>query len=174
MSINRELEVMRTILISAWRRWRCDLTGKPWIDSAPIITMLPTKPSKGNPQESHSAKTYSLSWAEQDQLFPLLPARLQKMCLFKVNTGTREQEVCQLRWAWEHEVPELNVTVFVVPEGYVKNGEARLIVMNRIARSIIDSQRKEWGDKSEFVFPNPNAEKGLPFTRLQTSSWKRA
>jgi len=173
-SINRELEVMRTILISAWRRWRCDLTGKPWIDSAPIITMLPTKPSKGNPQESHSAKTYSLSWVEQDRLFPLLSARLQKMCLFKVNTGTREQEVCQLRWEWEYEVPELNVTVFVVPEGYVKNGEARLIVMNRIARSVIESQRNEWSGKSEFVFPNTNAEVDSAYTRLQTSSWKRA
>ncbi len=171
-SINKELEVVRTILISAWRRWRCDLTGKPWIDSAPILTMLPTKPNKGSPAESHSAKTYSLSWDEQDKLFPLLSARLQRMCLFKVNTGTREQEVCQLRWEWEHVVPELGMSVFVVPEGYVKNGEARLIVMNRIARSVIEEQRKEWEGKSEFVFPNPKTDE--PFTRLQTSSWKQA
>ncbi len=173
-SINRELEIIRTILISAWRRWRCELTGKPWIDSAPILTMLPTKPSKGKPDESHSAKTYSLSWDEQDRLFPLLSARLQRMCLFKVNTGTREQEVCQLRWEWEHAVPELDITVFIVPEGYVKNGEARLIVMNRIARSIIEVQRKEWEGKSKFVFPNPKAKKDVPYSRLQTSSWKQA
>lgn len=171
-SINRELEVVRTILISAWRRWRCDLTGKPWLDSAPIITMLPTKPKKGKPAESHSAATYSLSWAEQDRLFPLLSARLQKMCLFKVNTGTREQEVCQLRWEWEHLVPELGISVFIVPEGYVKNGEARLIVLNKIAQSVIEAQRKDYSGKSDFVFPNPST--GKPFTRLQTTSWKEA
>jgi integrase len=148
-SINRELEVVRTILVSAWRRWRCEWTGQPWIDSAPIITMLPTKPRKGDPEAAHSAKPYPLSWAEQDALFAELAPRLQRMCLFKVNTGTREQEVCQLRWDWEHEVPELNTSVFIVPEGYVKNGEARLIVLNRIALSVIEQS-------------------------LHSSSWKRA
>jgi len=171
-SINRELEVVRTILISAWRRWRCDLTGRPWIDSAPIITLLPTKPAKGAPGAEHSAKPYSLSWAEQDALFARLNPRLQRMCLFKVNTGTREQEVCQLRWDWEHEVPELGVSVFIVPEGHVKNGEARLIVMNRIARSVIDEQRRRWQGNNEYVFPNPRT--GKPFKTIRTSGWKRA
>ena len=26
---------------------------------------------------------------------------------FKVNTGTRDQEVCRLRWDWEIKLPEL-------------------------------------------------------------------
>lgn len=150
-TINRDLEVVRTILLSAWRRWRCELTGKPWIDAPPLITMLPTKPRKGQRLQEHSAETYSLSWAEQDRLFPWLTASLQRMCLFKVNTGTREQEVCQLRWDWEHDVPELNLEVFIIPAGYVKNGEARLIVPNRIARSVIEEQRKTRVDDNAYV-----------------------
>jgi hypothetical protein len=37
------------------------------------------------------------------------------MALFKVNTGLREQEVVQLRWAWAQRVSELGVTVFLIP-----------------------------------------------------------
>jgi hypothetical protein len=37
------------------------------------------------------------------------------MALFKVNTGTREQEVVQLRWEWEVDLPELERSVFVIP-----------------------------------------------------------
>ncbi len=43
------------------------------------------------------------------------------MALFKVNTGTREQEVVRLRWEWECQVPELETSVFVVPKQFVKN-----------------------------------------------------
>ena len=171
-TINRELEVVGTILLSAWRRWRCDLTGRPWIDAAPIITMLPTRPSKGEPAQEHSAQAYSLSWEEQDKLLSHLSPRLQAMALFKVNTGTREQEVCQLRWEWEHAVPLLGTSVFIVPEGYVKNGEARLIVLNRIARTVIAEQRRRWVGKSAYVFPNPRT--GKPYRALHTNGWKRA
>lgn len=41
---------------------------------------------------------YPMTWEEQSILFGELPAHLQAMALFKVNTGTREQEVCKLRW----------------------------------------------------------------------------
>ena len=171
-TINRDLEALRTILVAAARRWRCSLTGKSWIDAAPLITMLETMPSSGALRPEHSAEAYPLSWAEQDTLFPLLSPRLQAMCLFNVNTGTREQEVCRLRWDWEHDVPELNTTVFVIPRGYVKNGEARLVVLNRIARSIIQQQRELWCGKSDYVFPHPKTLK--PFKKLFTSSWKQS
>lgn len=77
-----------------------------------------------------------------------------------------------MRWDWEFDVPELEITVFVVPEGHIKNGEARLIVMNRIARSIVKEQRKLWHGKSDFVFPNPRTKK--PFTKIRNTSWKTA
>jgi integrase len=171
-SINRDLEVVRTILLAAWRSWRCELTGKPWIDNPTLISMLPTKPQKGQRLEEHSGETYSLSWAEQDKLFPLLSPHLQAMCLFKVNTGTREQEVCKLRWDWEYDVPELKLSLFIVPEGYVKNGEARLIIPNQIARSVIEEQRRQWFGQSDFVFPNLHTKR--PFTKIRNNGWRTA
>ena len=44
---------------------------------------------------------YPLSWEEQARLLQELPPHLARMALFKVNTGTREMEVCNLRWEWE-------------------------------------------------------------------------
>lgn len=171
-TINRDLEIIRTILLSAWRLWRCEFTGRPWIDCEPLIKMLPTQPRRGSKALEHSAETYSLSWAEQDRFFPLLSPEIRQMALFKVNTGTREQEVCLLRWDWEYDVPDLGVTVFIVPAGYIKNGEPRLIVMNKIARAIISEQRKRWYGKNEFVFPSSRTNKA--FTKIRNTSWKTA
>ena len=41
-------------------------------------------------------KPYPLSWVEQGRLFQALPVHLARMSLYKVNTGCREQEVCQV------------------------------------------------------------------------------
>jgi integrase len=78
-----------------------------------------------------------------------LPDHLARMCLFKVNTGCREQEVCGLRWEWEVQVPELKSSVFSIPGARVKNREDRLVVLNRVARSVIEEAR---GKHPEFVF----------------------
>ena len=51
------------------------------------------------------------------------------------------QEVCGLRWEYEVQVPEFDTSVFIIPGNRVKNGEDRLVVLNRVARSIIDAQR---------------------------------
>ena len=55
--------------------------------------------------------------------------------------GTREQEVCKLRWDWEISVPELGTSVFLIPADFggrhersgVKNGDERLVVLNSVA-----------------------------------------
>ncbi len=60
---------------------------------------------------------------------------------FAVNTGCRDAETCGLRWDWEVEVPELDTTVFIVPGDRVKNGDEQLVVLNSIARSIIETVR---------------------------------
>ncbi len=96
-----------------------------------------------------------MTWGAQSILFGELPAHLQAMALFKVNTGTRKQEVCKLRWDWEFSVPELGTSVFLIPSDFggwnersgVKNGDERLVVLNNVAKSIIDKQRglsKDW------------------------------
>jgi integrase len=63
------------------------------------------------------------------------------MALFKVNTGCREQEVCGLRCDYEVKVPELDTSVFIIPGERVKNGDERLVVLNRVAKSVIEAQR---------------------------------
>ncbi len=96
----------------------------------------------------------------------LLFLHLQPMTLFKINTGCREQEVCKLRWKWEVEVPELETSVFIIPNDSVKNGEDRLVVLNRVALSVIDGQR---GKHPEYVFTY-SARK---VTRIYNTAWKR-
>ena len=89
------------------------------------------------------------------------------MALFAVNSGCRDQETCSLRWAWEVVVPELNTPVFVVPGASVKNGDERLVVLNRVARSVVEGHRRLDRD---FVFTY----RGQRITRMMTSAWKRA
>ena len=81
-------------------------------------------------EKKSSRKPYPMSWEEQSILFGELPAHLQTMALFKVNTGCREQEVCKLKWDWEIAVAELGTSVFLIPADFggrhersgVKNG----------------------------------------------------
>jgi integrase len=112
-------------------------------------------------------KPYPLTWDEQKALLQELPSHLARMVLFKVNTGCREQKVCRLKWDWEVEVPKLDATVFLIPSEHVKNAEERLVVLNAIAKSVIDSER---GKHRESVFTY----KGRPVTKIYNSAWKRA
>lgn len=138
-TINLALTYVRSILNSAARKWR-DENGLTWLVQAPLITML---------AKTDARKPYPLACDEQRILFAELPKHLHDMALFKVNTGTREQEVCRLRWEWEQYIPELERSIFVVPDALVKNGEDRLIILNDIAQRIIDSKR---GEHPYFVF----------------------
>ena len=156
-TINLALGVVRRILNLAARLWR-DENGQTWLETAPLIQML---------SEHDARKPYPLDWQEQKRLFQALPDHLTRMCLFKVNTGTREQEVCQLRWDWEIEVPELDTSIFLVPDNHVKNGEDRLIVLNHVAKSVIEEVR---GTHPEFVFTY----EGHPVTKIKNSAWYRA
>ena len=86
------------------------------------------------------------------------------MALFKVNAGLRDKEVCNLRWEWEVPVPELNTRVFIIPGKRVKNGEERLVIMNRVAQPVIDSAR---GEHPAYVFTL----RGMPITAMGNSAW---
>lgn len=72
-------------------------------------------------------KSYRISWSEQERLFAELPKHLREMALFKVNTRTREAQVCGLRWDWEISIPELSASVFLIPGGLVKMVEIGLM-----------------------------------------------
>lgn len=165
-TINIAIERVIRVLQLACRKWR-DEERRPWLDSVPLLTKLEEKKS--------SRKPYPLSWEEQSILFGELPDHLQRMSLFKVNTGCREQEVCKLRWDWEIFVPELDTSVFLIPAEFggrhensgVKNRDERLVVLNSVARSIIEKQR---GISREWVFPY----NGTAMHRMNDSAWKKA
>jgi integrase len=95
------------------------------------------------------------------------------MALFKVNTGTREQEVCGLRWAHEVKVPELDTSVSIIPADRIKNGEERLVVLNRVAKSVIEAQR---GIHPVYVFAHARRGKAetKPVTQMNNTGWKSA
>lgn len=156
-TVNRTLAVVRRILNLAARMWRDEL-GLTWLETPPIIQLQDWEDRR---------PPYPLSWDEQVLLFRSLPAYLATMALFKVNTGTREQEVCGLRWDWEERVPELGTTVFVIPGLNTKNKEDRLIVLNRTARSVVGAQR---GKDRIWVFPYD----GRRLSRMYNKAWRQA
>lgn len=115
------MRAARRSFTSAW----IDENGLTWLMAAPKIKLLPDQGKR---------PLYPLSWPEQRRLFQELPDYLTQMALFAVNTGCRDGEVCNLRWEWEVEVPQLGTTVFLIPGSQVKNGDERLVVLDRVVR----------------------------------------
>ena len=156
-TINHGLKIVRRVLNLAATEW-LDEHGLTWLLTPPKIKLL---------RDNDKRQPYPLSWSEQQRLFGELPDYLRQMALFKVNTGCRDGEVCHLLWDWEVEVPELGTSVFIIPRSHVKNDEERLIVLNRVARKVVDAQR---GIHPSCVFTY----NGRPITRMLTSGWLRA
>jgi len=156
-TINYALQVARHILNLASAEWMDD-NGMTWLATAPKIKLFPETDKRG---------PYPMSWQEQLRLFGELPPYLVKMALFAVNTGCREAEVCGLRWEWEIPVPELDTSVFVIPAASVKNREARLVVLNRVARAVVREMR---GVHTEYVFTY----RGKPVGSMNNRSWRKA
>jgi integrase len=161
-TMNASLGVVRRICNLASSEWM-DRQGKTWLQTAPKIKLFAVKDARS---------PYPLTREEQTLLFQELPDHLARMALFKVNTGTREQEVCTLKWKYEVKVPELDTSVFLIPGEHVKNGDERLVVLNRVAKSVIDSQR---GRHMEYVFVHLHKKGELrPVAKMNNTAWKCA
>jgi integrase len=156
-TINYALQVVRHILKLASDEWM-DEFGLTWILRAPKIRLLP---------ETDKRAPYPLSWAEQDRLFNELPTHLRQMALFAVNTGCRDHEICNLRWEWEYDVPELDTSVFVIPKEHVKNNEDRVAVLNSVAKEVIENAR---GQHPDYVF----IYRGKPISTMCRTGWTDA
>ncbi|KAF5271649.1 hypothetical protein FQR65_LT05270 [Abscondita terminalis] len=154
-TINYGLQVVRHILNLAENEWK-DNHGLSWLIKAPKIKLE---------SQTDARKPYPLSFEEQINLFNELPIHLRRMALFAVNTGCRDQEICNLKWDWEIKVPE--GSVFLIPPWRVKNREERLVILNRLAYQVIEEVR---GIHSEYVFTF----RGKPITRILNSAWKKA
>jgi integrase len=156
-TVNRSLAVCRHILNLCAKKWR-DEYGLTWLESSPMISMVDWK-DKRDP--------HPLTWSEQNKLFDALPEHLRDASLYKVNTGCRQQEVCQLRWDWEFHIPELKTSVFILPGSITKNGQERVVALNSVAMAMVNRQR---GKNEEFVFTY----RGSPMTKLNNTGWKNA
>jgi integrase len=110
---------------------------------------------------------YPITWAEQEKLFSQLPEHLREACLYKVNTGCRQQEVLKLQWEWEFHIPELKTSVFILPGSITKNGQERVVALNSVAMAMVNRQR---GKNEEFVFTY----RGSSITKLNNTGWKNA
>jgi integrase len=144
-TLNRNIGVARRVLRLAAMAWREVDSNLTWLAAAPLI-QLESDPT--------ARKAYPLDWDEQQLLFSELAPHLQRMALFDVNTGLRDQELCSLQWSWEQRVPELDTpeikrSVFVLPATSVKNRQARAVIVNDVAQSVLEEVR---GEHPVYVF----------------------
>tara|TARA_R110001592_G_scaffold265887_1_gene531473 strand:+ start:3943 stop:4896 length:954 start_codon:yes stop_codon:yes gene_type:complete len=154
-TVNRSLAVVRIILNLCAKQWR-DEYGLTWLETVPMITMVDWKDKR---------EPYPISWDEQTRLFSRLPEHLREACLYKVNTGCRQQEVLKLQWDWEFEIPELKTSVFILPAHVTKNGKERVVALNSTAMAMVNRQR---GKHDIFVFTY----RGKPMARLNNSGFR--
>ena len=162
-TLNLALGVVRRVLNLASCEW-IDRSGKTWLDTAAKIKLFAVKDAR---------PPYPLTREEQALLFQELPDHVARMVLFKVNTGLREKEVCGLKWEYEVKVPELDTSVFVIPGERIKNGEERLVVLNRVAKSVVESLR---GLHAVNVFVRIHGKEGAarPLAKIYNTAWKAA
>jgi integrase len=160
-SINHGLKVVRQILNLAATEW-VDEHGLTWLERAPKIKLIP---------EHDARPPRPVTWDEQARFFQELPPHLERMALFVVNTGLRDTECTQLRWEWECQVRGLEYSVFLLPSTAHKaghmSGQERLVILNRIAQSVLEEQR---GVNPEYVFTY----RGEPIQRLVNTAWDKA
>jgi integrase len=80
---------------------------------------------------------------------------------------------CRLKWDHEVKVPELDTSVFIIPGEQIKNGEERLVVLSRVAKSVIESVR---GLHPVHVFVRAHKKVGesRPVTKMNNTAWKAA
>ena len=156
-TINHGLKVVRRIVNLAATEW-VDEHGLTWLLTPPKIKLL---------SDREKRQPYPLNWEEQGRLFGELPMHLEEMALFAVNTGCRDAEICNLRWAWEIDIPELGASAFIIPASHVKNGRDRLVVLNRIATAVVDV-RRDCHPTHVFAF------QGRAVTRMLNSAWLKA
>lgn len=157
-SLRARLELIRHMLHLAARKYRHPVTKLTLLSEAPLITMPPMTDKR---------PPYPLTWAEQRMLFAELPAHLARMCLYAVNTGCRDEEICGLKWAWEQRavIRGTERSIFVLPTS--KNGQPRAVVLNNVAQSVVNSVR---GEHDTYVFQYD----GDRMNAIGQSAWRKA
>jgi integrase len=84
-----------------------------------------------------------------------------------VLSANQQHEVCQLRWDWEVKIPEIGTSVFILPESITKTSTERVVVLNSVARRVIEGRR---GISETYVFTY----RKQAMSKLNGTAWKRA
>lgn len=169
-TVIRDIAVIRRILRLAVNKWRT-VDSKPYLLTPPLFDL---------PKWDDSSAPYPLNKKAQLNLFRNLPKHLRRMAFFAVNTGLRVQSICWLRWDWEVEIPELKASIFLTPgrkRTYTdgiwpgeKNDEDQIVVLNKIAKAVIDIQRRKRKNNCPYVFPY----RGKRIGNMNNSGWQNA
>jgi integrase len=149
-TINYALTVLNIIGNKAVKRWR-GTGGKPFIPFWAGVHLIDQEEAKSLGLKAKRV-VGPISWEEQTILFNELPDLNRDMCLFSANTGCRAQEVCQLQWQWLVQRND-GIWFFELPSDLVKNRIGRVVVLNDIAKSVI---QKRHGEHPEYVFVYKN------------------
>jgi hypothetical protein len=85
--------------------------------------------------------------------------KIDRTCFHRAHTG----------WG----APELNTSVFIILGEHIKNGEERLVVPSRVAKSVVESVR---GLHPNYVFVLAHNKEGepKPVTKINNTAWKAA
>jgi integrase len=156
-TINHGLKIVRRVLNVAEKEL-IDENNLTWLLKAPLIKLLSVDDKR---------EPFPINWEEEKALLAQLPKHLKEMSLFVLNTGCRDQEICHLRWQWEIPFPELNMSVFVIPKEFAKGKRDRIIMLNKVAREIIERQR---GKHPDFVFSYG----GYGLYQMNNTGWQTA
>ena len=125
-TINRDVDVVRSVMNRAARLWRHP-NNLPYLDTAPLFTHV----------DGPRRQEYPLQWDEENRFLAELPENLRDAAVFMLHIGLRDQELCTLTWSCEVPVPELGTSVFIA-DTRSKNGEERVVVLNRVAREVVE------------------------------------
>ena len=155
-TLKREFGALRAVLGCAATRWR-DENGRHWLDRVPSLPHPTVDARKPRP----------ISQVEQGRLLREMPDYLADMSMFALHTGCRDQEICGLRWEWEHGVHGTGRTVFMIPGAETKNGRDKLVPLNSVSASVVDGWR---GKHAEWVF----APHGTRIARLNARAFREA
>lgn len=145
-TVNRLLELIRSILRKAEREW-------DWLDRAPTIRMLK--------EENHRIR-----WLTREEALCLLnelPTHIAAMAAFTLATGLRKSNVTQLQWS---DIDLTRKHAWVHPD-QAKAKKAIAIPLNIDAINIL---RKQIGKHQQFVFTYGNK----PVNDCNTKAWKKA
>ena len=157
-TVNRALSTVKRVLAAAHTIYR-DEWGEPWLDHMPAFLTL-----KWNDKRP----PYPMSPEEQECLLEELCGPLRDIALFALHTGLRDKELTHLSWADELQ-SEQGCLKFWLPAEHAKNGRARLVVCNSVARELVEARR---GVTKDYIFEH---HEGKARARISSGSgWRGA